>query len=264
MSDTWTLCTWNVNSIKARLGHLTGYLERAQPDVVGLQELKGTDEAFPREAIAELGYRAEVYGQKTYNGVALLSREPLADVRHSLPELEGDSQARAIAGRFEDVTILDLYVPNGSEVGSDKYAYKLEWLAKLEDHLRAYHDPSRPLAVIGDFNVAPEARDIYDPIGFEEKVLFSEPERTALRRLLDWGLVDLFREFDDAEKAYSWWDYRGGAFRRNHGARIDLILVTEPLRARATGCVIDEDERKKDKPSDHVPVVATFRRARAE
>lgn len=261
MSATWTLATWNVNSVKAREAHLVAWLSDQSPDVLALQEIKTVDDAFPRASVEAAGYTAATYGQKTYNGVALLARAELADVTRSLPELGDDPQARAIAGTYEDVRVLGLYVPNGSEVGSEKYAYKLDWLDKLARHLEAHHDPERPLALVGDFNVAPDERDIYDPIGFAEQVLFSPPERAALQRLLDWGLVDLFRAFEDGPKHYSWWDYRQGAFRRNMGARIDLVLVTKPLAARAVSCAIDKSPRKLEKPSDHAPVVAAFRRA---
>ena len=260
MAEQWTLGTWNVNSIKARKEHALEFLGSQRPTVIGLQELKGTDDAFPREAFEELGYAIETYGQKTYNGVALLSQEALADVTRSLPELEDDPQARVIAGRFDDVQIFDLYVPNGSSPESDKYEYKLDWLDRLATHLEENHDPAKPLALVGDFNIAPDERDIYDPIACADQVLFSEPERESLERLIEWGLVDVFRRFEQSGGIYSWWDYRQGAFRRNRGARIDLILVTRPLAERAVGCEILREPRTWEKPSDHAPVIATFRR----
>jgi exodeoxyribonuclease-3 len=258
MTQPWILATWNVNSVKMRADAVTAWLEERKPGILALQEIKLTEETFPVAAFAGAGYGAAVHGQKTYNGVALLSPDGVEGVSKGLPEMEEDPQARLIKARRGDVTVINVYVPNGSEVGSDKYAYKLRWLDALARHLEARHRPDEPLAIVGDFNVAPEARDIYDPVAFKDQVLFSEPERAALGRLMDWGLVDLFRRFHEEAGLYSWWDYRAAAFRRKMGARIDLILATRPLADRALRCEIDIEPRRREKPSDHTPVWAEF------
>lgn len=255
----FTLATWNVNSLRARGAHVLDWLRASAPAVLALQELKMQTEDFPEEVFADAGWHAAVHGQKTYNGVAFLSRDPLDEVATGLPEHEGDPQARVISGRLGDVRILNLYVPNGESVGAAKYAYKLKWLDGLARHLETAHDPREPLALVGDFNVAPEEADVHDPERFRGQVLFSDAERDALRRLVSWGLTDLFRHLHPQAREYSWWDYRMGAWPRNQGARIDLILVTAPLRDRAECCWIDRDPRGWDRPSDHTPVVASFR-----
>jgi len=253
------LATWNVNSIKVREAAVRQWLQSAGPDALALQELKTVAREFPGAGFGEAGYVAEVHGQKTYNGVAWLTRAPLLEVAAGLPEMEDDPQARLIAGTLGDVRLLNVYVPNGESVGSEKYDYKLRWLEALARHLETRYRPDQSLAIVGDFNIAPGERDVFDPVAFAGQVLFSDREHAALRRLLDWGLVDLFRHLHGQEKKYSWWDYRQAAFRRNLGARIDLILVTTPLLARAVSCEIDPGPRKLEKPSDHTPVVAEFR-----
>ncbi len=258
MTQPWILATWNVNSVKMRADAVAAWLGERKPALLALQEIKLTEETFPAAAFTDAGYGAAVHGQKTYNGVALLSIDAVENVAKGLPEMEDDPQARLIKARRGDVTIINVYVPNGSEVGSDKYAYKLRWLDALARHLEARHRPDEALAIVGDFNVAPEERDIYDPVAFKDQVLFSEPERAALGRLLDWGLVDLFRRFHEEAGLYSWWDYRAAAFRRKMGARIDLILATRPLADRALRCEIDVEPRRREKPSDHTPVWAEF------
>ncbi len=257
MSGRWSLTTWNVNSIRVRLPHLLDLLRRERPDVVVLQETKIVDRSFPREEIEAEGYHVTSWGQPTYNGVALLSREPAQDVRRGFAA-GGDDGARLLAATVGGVRVIDVYVPNGSEVGTEKYARKLAWLERLHDELVAGHAPDEPLVVAGDFNIAPDERDIWDPVGFAEKVLFSPPEREALARLFDWGLVDLFRRFEEAGGHYTWWDYRQAALRRGRGARIDLVLATEPLAGCAAGCTIDEAPRRLERPSDHAPVFAEF------
>ena len=254
----FTLATWNVNSLKARGAHVLDWLRESPPSVLALQELKMQSEDFPEDVFFDAGWHAAVHGQKSYNGVAFLSADPLLEVATGLPEHEGDPQARVLSARRDDVRILNLYVPNGESVGSQKYAYKLRWLDGLARHLETSHDPSAPLALVGDFNVAPADDDVHDPNRFRGQVLFSEAEHDALRRLLDWGLIDLFRHLHPQAREYSWWDYRMGAWPRNQGARIDLILVTAPLCARALSCVIDRTPRGWDRPSDHTPGVATF------
>ena len=251
------IATWNVNSLKVRLGHVLDWLREASPDVLALQETKLTDENFPREAIEAAGYHAVYAGQKTYNGVAVLSKRPAADPARDIPHL-ADPARRILASTIDGVRIVNLYVVNGQEVGSEKYAYKLDWLDKVTrfvvDEL-ARHDR---LIVLGDFNIAPDDRDVHDPEAWREKILCSTREREALRTLLDAGLVDAFRLFHEDGGHFSWWDYRAAAFRRNLGLRIDLILANDRLRNACTGCAIDAGPRKLERPSDHAPVWAEF------
>ena len=251
------IATWNVNSLKVRLPALLEWLAARQPDVIGLQELKLTEADFPRAALREAGYEAIVAGQKTYNGVALLARAPLAleDPAAGLPELAWDAAARAVAATVGGIRFLNLYVPNGQEIGSEKYAYKLRWLDDLLGHLESSQRPDRPLVLLGDFNLIPEERDAYDPQEFRFSILFTEEEQARFRRLAGWGLVDLYRRCDDAPKRYSWWDYRMNAFRRNLGARIDLLLATPPVADRVVAAEIDVEPRRGEKPSDHAPVL---------
>ena len=249
------LATWNVNSLKVRLPHLTDWLHAAQPDVVCLQELKLEDAKFPREELASAGYSTACSGQKTYNGVAVLSRKPLEDVQTGIPGFE-DEQKRVIAASVGDVRIICLYAPNGQAVGSDKYEYKLRWYSALRDWLGAELARHPDLAVLGDLNIAPDDRDVHDPKAWEGQVHVSEPERAAFRALVDLGFTDSFRIFDQPEKSYSWWDYRMMGFRRNAGLRIDFVLLSSALAARCTGCTIDKAPRKLERPSDHAPVIA--------
>ena len=258
-----TVATWNVNSLRVRLPHFEQWLGGggAGVDVFGLQETKLTDAEFPVAEFDRLGLRGAWHGQKTYNGVALLARALPEDVATGIPGY-ADPQCRVIAGTIPrpdgGVRVIDVYVPNGSEVGSDKYAYKLEWLARLRAYLEAELRRHERVVVVGDYNIAPEARDVHDPARWEGQVLFSEPERAALRSLLALGFVDVFRRFEQPEKSYSWWDYRMMAFRRNAGLRIDLVLASTPLAERCTACTIDREPRKWERPSDHAPVRATF------
>lgn len=249
------IATWNVNSIRQRLGHVVDWLNTNEPDVLALQELKTEADKFPWGDIEAAGYRCLVEGQKTYNGVALLSREEGTDVQRGIPGY-ADEQKRVLAATFGGVRIVNVYVPNGQSVGSDKYRYKLDWYDELTAWLRAELQRHPLLAVVGDFNVAPEDRDVHDPEAWREQILCSTPEREKIKALLDLGLVDAFRLFEQPEKTYSWWDYRQLAFRRNHGLRIDLILVSKALAERCSAVVIDKAARKLDKPSDHAPVVA--------
>ena len=251
------VATWNVNSIKVRLPQVLQWLESEAPDVLAIQETKVTDENFPAAAIEAAGYHVAYSGQKAYNGVALLSREPLADTVTELPGLD-DPQRRVLGVTVGEVRVLNLYVPNGQSVGSDKYAYKLDWLGRCHEHVTAQLQDHERFVVVGDFNVAPEDRDVHDPEGWAGQVLCSEPERAAFGRLLDAGLADAFRLFDQEEGVWSWWDYRMGAFRRNRGLRIDHILVSPALAATCTGCRVDREPRTWVQPSDHAPVVAEF------
>jgi exodeoxyribonuclease-3 len=253
-----TFATWNVNSIRARFAHLSSWLTEAAPDVVGIQETKVQDPDFPLEQLQALGYHTLFSGQKSYNGVALLSREPATLIATDLPGFD-DPQRRVLAAKVAGITFVNLYVPNGSEVGSDKYAYKLAWLDALGDWVAQLAAGGEPLMVVGDFNIAPDDRDVHDPEAWRGKILCSEPERARLQRLLGLGLSDVFRQFEQAPGSFSWWDYRGGGFRRNEGLRIDLILANAALAARCEACTIDLTPRRWDKPSDHAPVVARLR-----
>jgi exodeoxyribonuclease-3 len=256
-----TVATWNVNSLKVRLPHLLDWLGRHAVDVVCLQETKLTDDRFPVDDLKAAGYRSVFAGQKTYNGVAILLREAgapaAADVQVNLPNL-ADEQKRLIAVTLDGLRVVNGYFPNGQAVGSDKFEYKLAWLAALSDWLRGEVSRHGDLLLAGDFNIAPEPRDVHDPAAWEGQVLFSEPERAAFRALLDLGLKDSFRLFEQPERSYTWWDYRNLAFRRKMGLRIDHILLSAPLAARCTACTIDTEPRKREQPSDHAPVIATL------
>jgi len=254
------VATWNVNSIKVRLPQLLAWLAEAQPDVVCLQELKTEAAGYPREALEAAGYASAVNGQKTYNGVAILSRGPLTAIVADLPGFE-DVQKRVLAASVGDLRVVCVYCPNGQAVGSEKYEYKLRWFAALRDYLAAELAQHPRLVVAGDFNVAPEDRDVHDPKAWEGQVHVSAPERAAWRALLDAGLQDSFRLFEQPEKIFSWWDYRMMGFRRNAGLRIDHVLLSAPLAARCSACVVDKAPRKLERPSDHAPVVAELRPA---
>ncbi|MBC7825968.1 MAG: exodeoxyribonuclease III [Candidatus Parcubacteria bacterium] len=257
------IATWNVNSVRTRLEQVVGWLQDNPIDVLCLQETKVVDESFPRSAFTDLDYQVYAFGQKSYNGVALISRSTLADVSMGfgavLPEsLVGDldEQKRVITGVLEGVRVVNLYVPNGSAVGSDKYVYKLHWLKVLREYLHVLLQQTENLLVCGDFNIALDDLDIHDPKGREKQVMATDAEREALRHVLDLGLADLFRKFNQDGGQFSWWDYRTGAFRRNAGWRIDHHYVTPHLYERTIACTIDTAPRKLTQPSDHTPVIA--------
>lgn len=250
-----TIATWNVNSIRARLPHLTTWLAEAAPDVVGIQETKVQDPDFPLAELQALGYHILYSGQKSYNGVALLSKQPATLLATDIPGF-ADPQRRVLAAQVAGITLLNLYVPNGSEVGSEKYSYKLAWLDALAKWVAQLVTRGEPLALVGDFNIAPDDRDVHDPDAWRGKILCSDAERERLQRLIDSGLSDVFRQFEQAPQSFSWWDYRGGGFRRNEGLRIDLILTSAELAKRCEGCTVDLAPRRWEKPSDHAPVVA--------
>lgn len=252
------IATWNVNSLRARLELALNWLAEDGPDIVCLQETKVTDDLFPHESLSELGYGVAFAGQKTYNGVAILSRLPIEDVLTSLPGAPGEDEKRFIAATVNGIRVINIYVPNGQEVSSPKFQYKLDWLDCLQTFLQTTHRPEESLALCGDFNIAPEARDLYDPEEWDGEVLFHPDERAAFTRFVDWGLGDTFRMHHEDAGLYSWWDYRGGAFRRNLGIRIDHILATPPLAQRCTDVTLERELRRLPKPSDHIPVVATF------
>lgn len=251
------IATWNVNSLRVRLPHVLQWLAAAQPDMLAVQETKTVDAQFPLAELQAAGYNAVFAGQKTYNGVAILSKAVATEVVTDIPTLD-DPQRRILAATIDGVRVVNLYVVNGAEVGSDKYAYKLDWLAKVTAWLQ--HEAARypRLVVLGDFNIAPEDRDVHDPAAWAGQVLCSEAERAALQAIQALGLQDTFRLFEQVEKSFSWWDYRAGGFRRNHGLRIDLILASAALVQTCQRCVIDREPRTWEKPSDHTPVIAEF------
>jgi exodeoxyribonuclease-3 len=248
------IASWNVNSLNVRMPHLGTWLANAAPDIVALQETKLEDTKFPDSELAGLGYLSVFSGQKTYNGVALLSREPARDVVTDIPGL-ADPQRRILVATVGGIRVVNLYVVNGQSVGSEKYAYKLDWLAKVHDYLAMEMQRFPQMVVLGDFNIAPDDRDVHDPALWHEQVLCSTPERAALARLTALGLHDSFRLFEQTGGHYSWWDYRQGAFRRNLGLRIDLILISDALRANCRGASIDRVPRTWERASDHTPVV---------
>lgn len=255
------IATWNVNSVRTRLERLLAWLQKAQPDIVCLQELKAREDAFPYEAIRAAGYHAAVYGQRTFNGVGILSRAEPQNVLRGMDDGVEESHARLIAAEVGGMQVVSAYIPNGQVVGSDKCAYKLTCLRRLRTFLGQHFTPQTPLVVGGDFNVACDERDVADPAAWEESVLYHPTSRTALEELLSWGLMDVFRQQRAEGGRYSWWDYRGLAFPKNDGLRLDYLFATEPLAVRCTSAEIDREGRKGEKPSDHAPVVADFEKA---
>ena len=251
------IASWNVNSMKVRLPHVLEWLAAADPDVLVLQEIKQQTDAFPADVLDEAGYRSLANGQKTYNGVATVSKTGITEPVIELPGFD-DPQRRVLATTIGGVRIINLYVPNGQAVGSDKYDYKLRWLATLREFLEAELAAHDKLVVLGDFNIAPSDEDVYDPVAWGDEVLCSKRERAALRALLDLGLTDTFRQFEQPEKTFSWWDYRAAGFRRNAGLRIDLILASPALAGRCTTSYVDKEPRSWERPSDHAPVIAEF------
>ena len=260
------IATWNVNSVRTRLDQLLAWLEEEGPDVVALQETKVADDLFPRQAFEALGYATAISGQKAYNGVAILSRPPLEDVQVGFePLLPGDAaatalaeQKRVISARIEGLRVLDLYVPNGSSLSSDKYAYKLQWLACLERYLAVQAQQGEPLLMLGDFNIAPEDRDIHDPARLSGGIMASDAERLALNRVLGDRLADAFRLFEPEAGHWSWWDYRSAGWETGRGWRIDHIYLDPELRELALGCAIHSRLRGNAQPSDHAPVVVNL------
>jgi exodeoxyribonuclease-3 len=250
------LATWNVNSVRARLPRLLDWLETRAPDLVCLQEIKCLDEQFPREPIEDLGYHVETYGQKTYNGVAILSKRRPLEVRRGFPG-EGDgAQARLMTATIEDLVVANVYVVNGESVGSAKYAFKMEWMQRLASFARSLLDPAEKIVMAGDFNVTFDDRDVYDPQEWREKILCSSGERAALAKVMEPGLIDAFRRFHDEGGHYTWWDFRTRGFQRNQGLRIDHLLMNERALAATRAVDVDREARGGEKPSDHAPVIA--------
>lgn len=251
------LATWNVNSLKVRLPHVLDWLTANPVDMLCLQETKLQDKDFPQAELQAAGYHCTYSGQKTYNGVAILSRAPASDVQIGIPDFH-DDQKRVIAVTLNGIRIICVYVPNGQSVDSDKYHYKLAWLSALHDWLKQELTHYPKLALLGDYNIAPEDRDVHDPVAWNGNILVSEPERQQFRSLLQLGLHDSFRLFEQPEKSFSWWDYRMMAHPRNMGLRIDHILISDALVAQCKSCTIDRAPRRLERPSDHTPVVATL------
>lgn len=249
------LATWNVNSLKVRLPQLLDWLAVRAPSIVCLQETKCEDQNFPADDILDAGYEVVFRGQKAYNGVAILSKHGITDVTAGIPEF-ADEQKRVLAVTVEGVRVVCAYIPNGESITSHKYTYKLGWLRAFNDWIAREAAGYPKLAVLGDYNIAPEDRDVYDPVAWKGQVLCSEPERGAFRELQSLGLKDSFRLFEQPEKSYSWWDYRMNGFKRNLGLRIDHVLLSEELARQCAGCTIDREMRANERPSDHAPVVA--------
>ncbi len=251
---SYTLATWNVNSLRVRLEQVLAWLQEHKPDVLVLQEIKMTDEMFPLETFTNLGYHVAVAGQPTYNGVAILSRTPLQDVVVGIPDYD-DPQKRVLAATIADIRVICVYVPNGASVDSDKYGYKLQWFEKLLAYVKNTLAAYPQTIILGDYNIAPEDRDVHDPIAWQGQVLVSAKERACFEALLALGLNDTFRVLAPEDNSYTWWDYRMNAFKRNLGLRIDHILATPAVMARAERCFIDKLPRTLERPSDHTPVI---------
>ena len=252
------IATWNVNSILARLPNVTRWLETANPDVLCMQETKCTDDKFPFDVFAERGYKCISFGQQSYNGVAIAARNECEALHRGYPGENGDGSSRLVTTTIDGIQIVNVYVPNGQMVGSEKYQFKLDWLRRLREFFDANFSPETRVLLCGDFNVAPEERDVHDPRLWQGRILFSEPERSAIQHVMDWGFVDAFRLHNEAGGQYSWWDYRAGAFRRNQGLRIDHVWITKPLVGLNQNTWIDMAPRTWERPSDHAPVVAEF------
>ena len=251
------LATWNVNSLSVRLPQVLDWLAANPVDVLALQELKMTDDKFPAEAFRDAGYHAHWFGQKTYNGVALLSRTPASDVVKNIPGFD-DDMARVITGTVDGVRVVGAYFPNGQEPGSDKFEYKMEWLTSLRQWIRAELELHPKLVLMGDYNITFDELDVWDPIGLQDTIHCTEEERYHLRALVALGLHDSYRLFEQPVKSFSWWDYRNAGFARNRGMRIDHILVSNALKPAVQACTIDKQPRKNERPSDHAPVVVTL------
>ena len=254
------IASWNVNSLRVRLPQVLQWLEQNPVDVLALQETKTQDADFPQEEINAAGYEVVFSGQKTYNGVAIIAKSPVTNVVTDVDKLE-DPQRRILAATVDNIRVINLYVVNGSEVGSEKFSYKLDWLDKVTRHIKKELKKHTNIVILGDFNIAPDDRDVYDPDLWHERILCSTQERDALKKMLAVGFTDTYRLFEQAEQQFSWWDYRGGGFRRNHGLRIDLILASKELAGRCMASVIDKTPRSWERPSDHAPVIAEFSKA---
>ncbi|MEO8549639.1 MAG: exodeoxyribonuclease III [Kofleriaceae bacterium] len=252
------LATWNINSVRAREPRLLAWLARAQPEIVCLQETKTEDPGFPTDALKRAGYEVVLFGQKSYNGVAIASKLPMTDVTRGFGDGEPDDEARVIAATVGGVRVIDVYVPNGQDLASEKYTYKLAWYRRLRAYLDRTATPATPLVLCGDFNVTSDDLDVWAPEQWAGKIHCSADERAALGEVLGFGLVDVFRTHNPAGKIYSWWDYRGVSFFKNQGLRIDFIFATAPIAEKITAVTIDRDARKGQDASDHAPVIASI------
>lgn len=252
------LATWNINSIRAREERLVTWLGQHKPDVLCLQETKVEDAGFPAAALKKAGYEVAIFGQRSYNGVAIASTQPLTDVTRGFGDDVPDDEARVIAATTHGMRVVCVYVPNGQDLTSDRYPYKLAWFKRLRAYLERTSPPTAPLALCGDFNVTPDDRDVWSPEKWQGMIHVSQPERDALHDMASYGLTDVFRAKNGDEKIYSWWDYRGVSFFKNQGLRIDMIYLTAPLAERCSACVIDRNARKGQDASDHAPVLATI------
>jgi len=252
------IATWNVNSILARMTSVTRWLDDVKPDVLCMQETKCTDDKFPTLVFQERGYQCQLFGQQSYNGVAILSRCACETTHRGYPGDDETAQSRLITSTVNDIQIVNVYIPNGQAVGSEKYEMKLGWMSRLREFFDQNYDPSRPVLLCGDFNVAPEERDVHDVRLWQGRIMFSEQERATLQHIKDWGFTDAFRLHTEEGGKFTWWDYRAGAFRRNLGLRIDHIWVSAPLAKRSRRTWIDKEPRGWERPSDHAPVVAEF------
>lgn len=250
------IATWNVNSIIARLAHVVRWIQAVEPDVLCVQETKCTDDKFPFETLSQIGYCASVFGQQSYNGVAILSRQECAEVQRGYYEDEEGAHARLLAATIDGLRIVNVYIPNGQSVGSEKFNFKLDWMRRLRSFLDNNYASDTPVVLCGDFNVAPEDRDIHNPKLWQERIMCSQAERSALDDIKRWGFTDSFRLHHEEGGQFSWWDYRAGAFRRNLGLRIDHIWMTKSLTPKSRNTWIDIEPRTWERPSDHAPVVA--------
>lgn len=252
------IATWNVNSINIRLEQLIDWLKKTGIEVVCLQETKCTDDNFPLAAIEEAGYRAEFFGEKSYNGVSVLSKYPITGVQKNFPDDPPDAPRRLIAATVNGVRIINTYIPNGTELWSDKFTFKLDWLQRLRRYLDENYNRDDYVLLCGDFNVAPDEADVWSVAQWEGKLHFSKPERAAIHYVKQWGFIDLFRKIHGNKQEFSWWNYREGAWQRNHGLRIDHLWASPPLAERCSDCYIDKSLRGLERPSDHAPVVGVF------
>ena len=252
------IATWNVNSILARMPSVMRWLDAVKPDVVCMQETKCTDDKFPILDFTARGYQCQLFGQQSYNGVAILTRETYETTHRGYPGDDETAQSRLITSTVNDISIVNVYIPNGQAVGSEKFGFKLAWMKRLREFFDQNYDPNTPVMLCGDFNVAPEDRDVHDVRLWQGRIMFSEPERAALQHIKDWGFTDAFRQHTETGGHFTWWDYRAGAFRRNLGLRIDHVWITDALVSRNVRTWIDVEPRKWEKPSDHAPVLAEF------
>jgi exodeoxyribonuclease-3 len=253
------VATWNINGVNSRIEHVIDWCNKEQPDVLCLQETKTIDEKFPVRRFRSIGFsHIETLGEKAYNGVAFLSKLPISDVQRNLPQISAIEPTRLIAGRINEIAIINVYAPHGTAIGLDRFAYKLDWLARLRKYFDESFETEDDVLLCGDLNVAPHELDVWKPSLWRDKLHFSKPEREAIRKVKAWGFIDLFRQMNEEQQEYSWWDYFQNSFEKDRGLRIDHIWASRPLAERCVGCWIDKEPRAREHPSDHAPVVAEF------